>query len=298
MIHFKKLFLSFLSVLHKCYAFFSTQAGKLFPGIASLWNEMRLAAIDDKKTTITHYTNGNTVKLSFYTPNALTRYRAVSFSVKEPDTLQWIDRYAKKGDVFFDIGANVGLYSIYYAKTKQGNTYAFEPSVFNLKLLAKNINLNGSQDRINIIGNPLTSHSSFADFNLQNIAEGGALSSFGVDYGHDGKKMNTRVSYRTLGFSLDYLIEQKIISEIPSLIKIDVDGIEHLILRGAVKTIADPICRSILIEVNDAFTELASEVDSILQNTGFTLVEKRSIDFDASEPGGNYTFNQIWIKEN
>lgn len=253
--------------------------------------------IDNKKTVVVHYLKEKKVTLSFYTPNILSRYRADTFSTKEPETLEWIDKYAPEQGVFFDIGANVGLYSIYHAQTKQGLTYSFEPSVFNLKLLVKNINLNNCQDRIKIISNPLTSSNSFADFNLQNIEEGGALSSFGVDYGHDGKKLHTQVSYKTLGFSLDFLIDQKIIEHIPSTIKIDVDGIEHLILRGAKKVIADPLCRSILIEVNDAFTELASEVNSILANAGFSLIEKRSVDSDNLEPGSNYTYNQIWIKE-
>ena len=44
--------------------------------------------------------------------------------------------------ILFDIGANIGLYSIYYAKTKTGPVYAFEPSVFNLTLLARNIFIN------------------------------------------------------------------------------------------------------------------------------------------------------------
>jgi FkbM family methyltransferase len=269
---------------------------KIIPSATSAWNQMRVNYIDGKKASVTHNMNGTPVRLSFYTPNALTRYRADTFSTKEPETLEWINKYGVKGGVFFDIGANVGLYSIYNAKTMGGITYSFEPSVFNLKLLVKNINANNCQDSIRIISNPLTSSTSFADFNLQSTVEGGALSSFGVDYGHDGTKLNTQISYQTLGFSLDYLVEQHMITDIPAIIKIDVDGIEHLILKGAKHVLSSPKCRSVLIEVNDRFAELASDVDSILKATGFTLLEKRSVEADTLEPGSNFTYNQIWIK--
>lgn len=289
----KQFFFNTLSALHQLTVFFSKMTGKLFPRIAARWNAMQITYNENKITRITHASKLN---LAFYTPNALTRYRADTFSTKEPETLEWIDKYGKQGGVFFDIGANVGLYSIYHAKTKAGATYSFEPSVFNLKLLVKNINLNECQDKIKIISNPLTAFNSFADFNLQSTVDGGALSSFGVDYGHDGKKMNTRVSYQTLGFSLDYLIEHKMIPDIPSIIKVDVDGIEHLILRGAQKLLAHPDCRSILIEVNDAFTELASEVSQVLTSAGFILLEKRAVLADNMEATGNFTYNQIWVK--
>ena len=70
--------------------------------------------------------NGKTVKLKLFTPNWVCRFRANTFSTKEPETLEWLDESESDG-VFFDIGANVGLYSLYYGATKKGNVYAFEP---------------------------------------------------------------------------------------------------------------------------------------------------------------------------
>ena len=263
---------------------------ELFPGADSKWFDALGEGINNKRSDIIHSANGQEIPLSFYTPNYLARFRADTFSTKEPETLEWIEKYSPDGGTFFDIGANVGLYSIYNARI----TYSFEPSVFNLKLLVKNINLNGCQDNIRIISNPLTSTNSFADFNLQSMEEGGALSSFGVDYGQDGKKISIQTAYSTLGFSLDYLIDNQIIPDIPSAIKIDVDGTENIILRGAVKLLSHPICKSVLIEVDDSFNDLASEVTQILMTAGFTLLEKRSAEVVAE--GMNKTFNQIWVK--
>ena len=277
-------------------SFYSKLVDKIVPGIHSNSNRFDLLGerIDKKTTDIVHSLKGENIPFTFYTPNYLARYRAETFSTKEPETLEWIDKNASEGGVLFDIGANVGLYSIYHAKTKNGLTYSFEPSVFNLKLLVKNININNCQDKIKIVTNPLTSSNSFADFNLQNMDEGGALSSFGVDYGQDGKKLNIQIAYSMLGFSLDFLVENKLIADVPSMIKIDVDGIENLILRGATKVLANPICKSVLIEVDDSFGEMATEVMQILLKAGFTLLEKRSAEIAVI--GRNITFNQIWQK--
>lgn len=98
----------------------------------------------------------NNIDMTFYTPNALCQYRADTFSSKEPETLDWLDRFGR-GGVLFDIGANIGLYSVYYAKSQQASVCAFEPSVFNLGLLVKNININNLQAKIKVVCNPLFS---------------------------------------------------------------------------------------------------------------------------------------------
>ena len=61
----------------------------------------------------------------FATPNFLNRYRHKTFFTKEPETLKWIDNFEKK-DIFYDIGANVGLYSIYAAKKRKVKVYCFD----------------------------------------------------------------------------------------------------------------------------------------------------------------------------
>ena len=79
------------------------------------------------------------VSLIFSVPNNWALSRATTFSSKEPDTLNWIDSF-DPDVVFWDVGANIGLYSIYTALKKKNSTViSFEPSVFNLELLARNI---------------------------------------------------------------------------------------------------------------------------------------------------------------
>ena len=232
--------------------------------------------------------------MTFFTPNDVCRYRTDTFWTKEPETLEWIDRHGGDG-AFYDIGANVGLYSIYYAKTHGGTVYAFEPSVLNLGLLAKNISINDLAERVVIVPNPLTSENQVAQFHLSMLDEGGSMSTFGVQTGYDGMALDAQLSYATTGMTLDFIVGQGLVSQPPSMIKIDVDGIEHLILRGAEEVLMLPSLATVLVEVHDDFQALAAEVSGLLGAAGFKLVERRHSDmFD----GGAFdnTFNQIWVR--
>ena len=285
----KKILLSPLEFLSIVGSIYSYLLGILNKNLKYYWIEKQIQINSKRTQEVTHlHEKGNNVKLTFFIPNWICKFRTDTFSTKEPETLKWIDDNGDDG-VFFDIGANVGIYSIYFAKTKKNNVYAFEPSFFNLSLLAKNIHKNNVHEKIHIITNPLTNDKKFADFNLTNIDEGGALSAFGVNFNQDGKKLEKLLSYKTLGLPLDLLLTEKILPEVPKMIKIDVDGIEHLILLGARKTLKDSKCKTVLIEINEKFKEQASESEKILTECGFSLKEK----YHAVEE----TYNQIWSKD-
>ena len=231
-----------------------------------------------------------------YTPNLTCNMRYDTFAAKEPEMFEWINEYGGDGS-FYDIGANIGLYSLYYAKNHKGNVFSFEPSVFNLKQLAKNVSINAMNEKITIISNPLTNKTGIAGFVNGSDTEGGAMGAFGVDFGWDGKAIDSQFKYSLLGFSLDDLIEKNIITETPSLIKIDVAGIEHLILKGALKTLESQTLKSIYVEVNEDFHEHSDRIKAILEGAGFRLKEKRRSDLveDTISNWGN-VYNQIWIR--
>ena len=92
----------------------------------------------------------NNIHMNFIVPNLLNDFRIDTFSSKDPETLDWIDLFPDK-TILWDIGANVGLYSIYAAKARNCQVIAFEPSVFNLELLARNIFINNLQKQIKIL---------------------------------------------------------------------------------------------------------------------------------------------------
>ncbi len=247
-----------------------------------------------------HVINGEDIKISLYTPNSLCEYRANTFSTKEPETLGWIEEFGDNDTILFDIGANIGIYSIYHSLVNKGKVIAFEPSFFNLKLLVKNININSVQNSIVVVTNPLSSTNGVNNFKYGNEVEGGALSAFGVDFGYDGKSINSELSVNVIGQSLDSLLENNLIEENTAyFIKIDVDGIEHLILSGSINTLSNRNCKSVLVEVNDSFSQQSAEVRSILERCGFILRNKtHATMFDDDSHNHSSTYNQIWVREN
>jgi len=231
--------------------------------------------------------------LTFSTPNALNQYRADTFSTKEPETLDWIDEMPT-GSILWDIGANVGLYSCYAAKKRNCKVFAFEPSVFNLELLAKNIFINNLTDLVTIIPLPLSNMMAINKLNMTNTEWGGALSTFGQDFGHDGLPMPKVFSFPTIGLSMVDAAE-KLMIPMPNFIKMDVDGIEHLILEGGVPILHK--VQGVLIEINDQFLLQSDEATKYLRSAGFYLKEKLHAEyFNDVENSAKYTYNQIWTK--
>lgn len=229
------------------------------------------------------------VELVFAVPNGCSLARAVSFSAKEPETLDWIDGM-EQGAVVWDIGANVGLYSCYAAKRGGCKVYAFEPSIFNLELLGRNIFLNDLTDNVTIVPLPLSNHLSTSTLNISMTEWGGAMSTFGESYTHDGKPLNKVFEFRTIGLSMDDAIAYLGIAQ-PDYIKMDVDGIEHLILKGGAAVLAK--VRGALIEVNDTFQEQSSDSFRYLSEAGLELLEKRHSEMFEGSP----VFNQIWRRK-
>jgi FkbM family methyltransferase len=293
-----KYFLTFLpKILFGTYSLYESIVALLLSNVfAYRFRDIFNNKVNNETQEVVHKTASDVVRFELHTPNSVCAMRHNSFSDKEPEMLEWIEEYGGEG-ALYDIGANIGIYSLYYAKSQPGNVFSFEPSAFNLRQLAKNVSTNSLSNKITIISTPLSNKTGVSTFINSNADEGGALNAFGVNYGHDGEPINKLVEYSVIGFSLDDLKNIGAIKEPPSLIKIDVDGIEHLILSGATKTLSADTCKSVYIEVNDDFNEQAFNVRLLLEKSGFTLKEKRHAEmFDNDEIIGR-TFNQIWVKE-
>ena len=251
------------------------RAGRLF-------QQQLLEACMNIKLPVNH----GGVKMSFISPNAITRYRAESFSDKEPETLTWLESIPE-GAILWDVGANIGLYSIYAAKKNSARVFAFEPSVFNLELLARNIYLNQLQGRVTVVPIALTDALGPSLFKMSSTAWGGALSTFGQDFDQNGGKLKSIFEYQTMGMTMDEAIQLLNIPP-PRYIKIDVDGIEHFILRGGAETLKN--VESVMVEIDDGFTDQAEETARHLRSAGLTLLRKCG-----GDAGSQY--NQWWIRK-
>ncbi len=231
-------------------------------------------------------------ELRFVATNWINRFRAESFASKEPETLEWIDGIPRDS-VLWDVGANVGLYACYAAVARGCRVVAFEPSIFNLESLARNVFLNGVVDRVTIFPLPLSAANGSDTLHYSTTEWGGALSSFAKEYGHDGEALDVVFDHRTFGMTMDS-VHALLGFEQPDFIKLDVDGIEHLILAGASNVLQS--VQSVLVEVDEDFVRQAEDVQAALTQAGLHLVEKRHSEMIGSVPEFAKTFNQIWVR--
>ena len=240
---------------------------------------------------------------SFYVPNKVTKWRIETLYEKEPETLEWIDSFnnAKK-IIFWDIGANIGLYSIYAAlKHKNIEIISFEPSTNNLRILSRNISINNLEEKIKINQFPLSDKTNeFASMNESEFIEGWSMGTFAYQNDFEGKHFTPKQKYKILGTSVNYLLDSKILN-IPDHIKIDVDGIEHMILKGADKHLDNMNIKSILIELNENFKDQFDSVLAIMSDKKFKIKFKKRSDafyndssFDNRENKFSKIFNYIF----
>ena len=220
--------------------------------------------------------------IKFYCPNTITSFRAKTFFSKEPETLEWMNSYGGKNKILYDIGANVGLYSIYYSKKFSAETYAFEPSFKNLEIFTKNIRLNNLYKLVNVIPNAATKEQKISNFFQLNYFAGNAGATFGDKLVEKNLKSIVvkkflPIKYKTLGISLDHLINHKIIKK-PDLIKIDVDGNEYEVILGLEKFLQKKIKISILIEI-DSRLKSSKLVHSLLKKLNFKLSHNKNDNF-------------------
>ena len=235
--------------------------------------------------------NHNGIEMQFSVPNQLNKFRVDTFSTKEPETLDWIDSFAEDS-ILWDIGANIGLFSVYAAKSKKCKVFAFEPSVFNLELLARNINLNNLNEQILIMPIALSETISLDQMRFTSTDWGGALSTFGKDIGWDGKSISDIFSFKTISCSMDQAASFFKLP-LPDHIKIDVDGIEHFILQGG-KNILKSV-NSVLIEINDDFKDQALCAKEFLKDAGLSFKEKKHSPMFKNSRFSSF-YNQIWSR--
>ena len=234
-------------------------------------------------------------EFKFYVPNKLIKFRVNTFYSKEPETLEWIDSF-DKGSCFWDIGANIGLYSVYCGVKKSAEIYSFEPSTSNLRTLSRNISINKLQNNVTIVPFPLINEFGFKTAKMSEsvFVEGGAENNFKTNFDWQGNLFESSNSYKIFGTSIDYLTSNEII-RIPDYIKIDVDGIEHLILQGGLSTLKSSKIKSVLIELNESFDDQFNECEKIMKDCGFSFVKKVSTGVVSEEYSKVY--NYIYTKK-
>jgi FkbM family methyltransferase len=201
----------------------------------------------------------------FYVNNEATATRAIHALAKEPDTIKWIDQFERDA-IFWDVGANVGVYSLYAAKMKDANVLAFEPVFFNYYVFNRSIQANVLDRKVRAFAFAIGDATRFDDMYLADLQDGSALHTYGVP-AVDGT--NEKFRQAAACFSIDDLVEKHGLAA-PQHLKIDVDGFESRVLEGAIRTLARPSLRTVMIELAVSGSEDA--VQTKILNAGLEFV--------------------------
>lgn len=206
----------------------------------------------------------NGMQVVYATPTAFTKWRADTLFEKEPCTIQWIASFAR-GEVLADIGANVGMYTIWAAKTRGTKVYAFEPEAQNYALLNRNIVLNDLGGQVKAFCLALSDHSGCSELHLSGTQVGDSCHSLGERVNFEHRPMTPVFSQGCVAARLDDLVEQGAMP-VPDYIKVDVDGFEPKVMAGARRTIDNSKVRSLLIEINQNLPDhmqMLKEIESL-----------------------------------
>jgi len=154
----------------------------------------------------------------------------------EFDIMGFVLHYLQPKDLFVDIGANIGAYTVLAGGVAGSQVMAFEPSPSTFRCLQSNVHLNRLNDRII----------------LQNAALGNkeGLITFSEGLGTENYVQTKESKSNSVSVNMTTL-DSALAGRQPAMMKIDVEGFETAVIEGAAETMALPSLQSLIIEKND-----------------------------------------------
>ena len=190
------------------------------------------------------------------------RYRHVSWN---PDEYRAFREVVRPGVTVMDIGANVGAYTLMFATWvgERGRVFAFEPAPDTCEGLRTHVAINGFDDRVTVIQAAVAAAVGEAPFSVH--PSGGASSLAAGD-------LPDATSVRVATETIDNICRDHAL--LPAVIKIDVEGAELEVLRGARNTLALPGLH-VFVEFHPAAWREAGltpgAIEQELRDQGFTV---------------------------
>ena len=145
----------------------------------------------------------------------------------------------KPGDVVLDLGANIGAYSVLFARWTgdAGHVFAFEPAPESRRALIDMLEANGVADRVSVLPSAISASSGRASFRANGSDGGNRLI--------DGDRAGSHTVETT---TVDEFCRQ--MQLVPAFMKVDVEGAELAVLRGARRTIASTPDLKVYVEMH------------------------------------------------
>jgi len=236
------------------------------------------------KTSITKRLDYAPSRISLVVESHRELHTRLHSAAKEPETVAWIEQTFSSGDVLYDIGANIGAYSLITGAAHNGTVkvYAFEPGFQNFNNLCRNIINNKQTEHIVPVQIAFSDKTEMHNFNYYDFKSGSALHTLHPE--HNVKKRTPIWKQPMLCYALDDFIATFGVPH-PSHLKIDVDGSEAEIISGARETIRNRQLKSLLIESTE---QVMRHIVPILNASGFTEQSRHN--------RGGETYNYIFTR--
>ena len=203
--------------------------------------------------------------LSFVLLGKTSGGRAMTVLTKQPATIEWIDSF-QPGSVFWDIGASVGVFSVYAALATNTRVVAFEPAAVNYYLLSANCEANKLHDRVDCLLVGVGRQRSIARLEVSQFRPARSFSFRGKrDQPYESRQA-------AVVLSIDELVEEYGMP-CPNYIKIDAPGASEDIIAGATRTFRRSEVRQIHLEVRDS-SKGGQRILEMLNQSGFAPISK------------------------
>ncbi|NQU58109.1 MAG: FkbM family methyltransferase [Rhodospirillales bacterium] len=211
--------------------------------------------------------------LKFHITNRQTLVIPAEFDAYEPETLEWIKGFPK-GAVLWDIGANIGAFSLYAALMPETRVLAFEPAAATYAVMVKNIEINAMSERISTYPVALSDETQLGAFNMASTQAGGFMHAFEETTNVHDEVIAIRFSQATVGFTIDDFI-RLFAPPKPTHIKLDVDSTEAKIIEGGKGLLSEGSVKSVYIELEGALEKGRNrEIISLMNDLGYQPKER------------------------
>ena len=202
----------------------------------------------------------NSLPFNVISSSELLSWRSETFWTKEPETIAWIEKMKESNSQlshFIDVGANVGMYSLYAASVNSElKIISIEPAANNYEFLSKNIHLNNFQNRITLVDKPLCEKEGKSFLINTDTRPGSSGAQVSL------KESSNSISVRAI--TGDLIVDMYQIRK--AFLKIDIDGEELGVLLGFKEALSKGCILSILVECTDSNDK---EIKEYLDQFGF-----------------------------
>lgn len=212
--------------------------------------------LQPSKFIVKHFLHG----INFYARKGLSGITGNIYTgLHEFNDMAFLLHFLRPEDVFFDIGANAGSYTLLASGVCKAKTFAIEASADTAEITQKNITLNKLQNCVTLIYAAAGANAGKLNFSKNEDATNHVVTA---------EELQNTITETVSVIKIDDLTAENQ----PALIKIDVEGFETEVLKGMAETLELPSLKAIIIELNGSGIRYGFKdevIDNQLRNHGF-----------------------------